>query len=48
MSEPIRLTFVSDTTDEFPNNTNASFKVRKNDPERRMVRQLVENDGARP
>ena len=28
MSEPIRLTFVSDTTDEFPENTNASFKVR--------------------
>lgn len=28
MSEPIHLTFVSDTMDEFPKNTNASFKVR--------------------
>ena len=36
MSEPIRLTFVSDTTDEFPENTNASFKVRL--PERMTLK----------
>ena len=36
MSEPIRLTFVSDTTDEFPDNTNASFKVRL--PERMTLK----------
>ena len=36
MSEPIRLTFVSDTTGEFPDNTNASFKVRL--PERMTLK----------
>lgn len=36
MSEPIRLTFVSDTSDEFPDNTNASFKVRL--PERMTLK----------
>ena len=36
MSEPIHLTFVSDTTDEFPDNTNANFKVRL--PERMTLK----------